>query len=55
MALDYQQICQDHERFYGTRVPEYGKRFFEDMYADRTHFIFEAPSERGGRYPQEGV
>ena len=41
MALDYQQICQDHERFYGTRVPEYGKRFFEDMYADRTHFIFE--------------
>ncbi|MXX53010.1 MAG: hypothetical protein F4Z35_03435 [Dehalococcoidia bacterium] len=22
-------------------MPEYGKRFFEDMYADRTHFIYE--------------
>ncbi len=41
MALDYEKIRQDHERSYGTRVPEYGKRFFEDMYADRTHFIFE--------------
>ena len=41
MALDYEKIRQDHERYYGTRVPQYGKRFFEDMYADRTHFIFE--------------
>ena len=41
MALDYQKIKRDHETYYGTRVPEYGKRFFEDMYADRTHFIYE--------------
>ena len=41
LALDYQKIKQDHETYYGTRVPEYGKRFFEDMYADRTHFIYE--------------
>ncbi len=41
MALDYQEIRRDHETYYGTRVPEYGKRFFEDMYANRTHFIYE--------------
>ena len=41
MALDYKNIRKDHETYYGTRVPQYGKRFFEDMYADRTHFIFE--------------
>ena len=41
MALDYEKIQQDHKKYYGTRVPQYGKRFFEDMYADRTHFIFE--------------
>lgn len=41
MALDYERIRQDHKRDYGTRVSEYGKTFFEDMYAERNHFILE--------------
>ena len=56
MGLDYETIRKDHKTYYGTRVPKYGKRFFEDMYADRTHFILEllqnaedAIGRRGGR------
>ncbi len=41
MALNYEAILQENKTRYGTDIPEYGKMFFEDTYADRTHFIFE--------------
>ena len=41
MALDYKAIRRDKEREYGTKVGNYGRSFAEDIYADRTHFIFE--------------
>ena len=41
MPLDYEKIREINKGLYGTEVANYGKLFFEDMYADRTHFIFE--------------
>ena len=41
MASDYEAIKQKNLTRYGTDVNEYGKLFFQDTYADRTHFIFE--------------
>ena len=41
MALDYVAIRRDKEREYGTKVGNYGRLLAEDIYADRTHFIFE--------------
>ena len=41
MALDYTAIRRDKEREYGTKVGNYGRLLAEDIYADRTHFIFE--------------
>ena len=41
MATNYEAIRQDNLRRYGTDVTEYGRLFFQDTYADRTHFIFE--------------
>ena len=41
MSLDYKKIREINKGLYGTEVANYGKLFFEDMYADRTHFIFE--------------
>ena len=41
MPLDYDKIRTINKGLYGSEVANYGKLFFEDMYADRTHFIFE--------------
>lgn len=41
MASDYQAIRADSKRRYGTDVSEYGPTLFNELYADRTHFIFE--------------
>ena len=41
MALNYEAIRQENKTRYGTDIPEYGRMFFEDTYAGRTHFIFE--------------
>lgn len=41
MPLDYKKIREINKGLYGTEVANYGKLFFKDMYADRTHFIFE--------------
>ena len=41
MALNYEAIRQENKTRYGTDISEYGKIFFEDTYADRTHFLFE--------------
>ena len=39
---DYETIRKDHKTYYGTRVPQgMASGSFEDMYADRTHFILE--------------
>lgn len=41
MPLDYERIRRDNLVRYGTDVADYGTLFFNDTYADRTHFIFE--------------
>ncbi len=41
MPLDYAAIRRDKEQEYGTKVGHYGRLLAEDIYADRTHFIFE--------------
>ena len=40
MPSDYEAIRRDHERRYGEDVGEYGG-ILADLYADRTHFVFE--------------
>ena len=41
MALDYAAIREDKEAQYGWDVGRFGRLIAEEIYADRTHFIFE--------------
>ena len=41
MALDYEAIREDKEAQYGWDVGRFGRLIAEEIYADRTHFIFE--------------
>ena len=49
MASDYALIRTDNEREYGAGIGRWGPDLLTNRYDDRTHFIFELPSERGGR------
>lgn len=41
MASDYQAICVENQRRYGTDIGRIGPMLLADRYDDRTHFIFE--------------
>lgn len=41
MAIDFDAISEENRRRYGTEVGNYGPTLLADLYADRTHFIFE--------------
>lgn len=41
MPSDYSAIKQDNLKSYGTKVENYGRIFFEEIYSDKNHFIFE--------------
>ncbi len=41
MPSDYRAIKKENIGSYGTKVGNYGKIFFEDIYSEKNHFIFE--------------
>lgn len=41
MASDYEAICEENRRRYGTDIGRIGPMLLADRYDDRTHFIFE--------------
>ena len=41
MAIDFDAISEENWKRYGTEVGNYGPTLLADLYADRTHFIFE--------------
>lgn len=41
MASNYQAICEENRRRYGTDIGRIGPMLLADRYDDRTHFIFE--------------
>ncbi len=41
MPSEYRAIKKENIGSYGTRVGDYGKIFFEDIYSEKNHFIFE--------------
>ena len=41
MKIDYKAICAEHKELYGSDVGEYGRFFHENLYDDRSHFIYE--------------
>lgn len=41
MASDYDAICDENQRRYGTDIGRIGPMLLADRYDDRTHFIFE--------------
>ena len=41
MAIDYRAISKDNERRYGTEIATYGPVVLANLYAERTHFVFE--------------
>ena len=41
MASDYEAICKENRRRYGTDIGRIGPMLLADRYDDRTHFIFE--------------
>lgn len=41
MAVDYEAICTENRKRYGTDIARIGPMLLADRYDDRTHFIFE--------------
>lgn len=41
MASNYEAICEENRRGYGTEIGRIGRILLADRYDDRTHFIFE--------------
>ena len=41
MTTDYQAICHENQKRYGTDIGRIGPMLLADRYDDRTHFIFE--------------
>ncbi|MBF6650217.1 DUF3883 domain-containing protein [Methylobacter sp. BlB1] len=41
MASNYQAICEENQKRYGTDIGRIGPMLLADRYDDRTHFIFE--------------
>lgn len=41
MASNYEAICEENQRRYGTDIGRIGPMLLADRYDDRTHFIFE--------------
>lgn len=41
METNYDLICQENERRFGTAIVEYGPLLLADRYSDRTHFVYE--------------
>lgn len=40
-VTDYDEICSENLKCYGTRVSVYAKVLLADAYKERTHFLFE--------------
>ena len=41
MASNYEAICEENQRRYGTEGAQKSGELAADLYDDRTHFIFE--------------
>lgn len=41
MASDYEEITQDNIKRRGTEFSDIGRMISEQLYSDRTHFVFE--------------
>ena len=41
MAIDYRAISEDNTGRYGTDIADYGPVLLTNLYAERTHFVFE--------------
>jgi hypothetical protein len=41
MPIDYETICQDNVKEYGTAIDRIARMLLADRYSDKTHFIYE--------------
>lgn len=40
MATDYEKIAKEHREYYGSKT-EYRSFFYEELYSEKTHFVYE--------------
>lgn len=55
MASDYEAICEENRRRYGTDIARIGPMLLADRYDDRTHFLFELLQNAEDALAKRGV